>query len=691
MGGLEKVAYDSKEKILYGVSEQGFITMIDLANGPVDAPQLPIVISDKNTYTDIQVCSEEGVLFATTKDDPNPGVVNIYTTAKRTPQAPIPATSVDASPAIVAKPELVHIVEVGAGPDYVKPNSDCSILAVANEGEGDYDDVTGLTNPEGSVTLVKGPFLDAVAPPATSTVSFPWTDEELLAKGVQLPLSEKALEYWDDHSAIADDIDFSAARASYTGASVLEPEWLVWSADEKFILVNLQENSALVKINVAEEIAEDIYSYGLKSWENTPIDIIEDNGCATMPTVPGLHSVRTPDAITAIIVGDETYIATANEGDDVGYGAFEEKLKSKDIFDGNMTGMLGATADPAIFDPADPMAGQSKYFNSACGEAEGSPEWCATSLSMTIGSSMVDYSDPTAPIIKSMVAIGGRGISIYKLTDDGLDLVWDSGDEFETAGCAAYPWAHNGIQDEEFADVNGTLYMADEGIRETLEELNDPEIDGCEDRGDGMPGACALGDTVDERSLKDGYAAEAIVTGEACGKTYLATVSEKNSVGFLYDISDITNPKLVQVFHLSPASETKNPVVAHEDRTLGEIDAESIIFFKEDESPTGVPAILFAGAFSTTTSYWEFDCEGKIEMDGDMEDEKGEETMGDAEMDEEAMGDAEMDEETMGDTEMDEEAMGDAEISSDTSSAFALSGSFVAGLVASIVAFAFYE
>ena len=197
-----------------------------------------------------------------------------------------------------------------------------------------------------------------------------------------------------------------------------------------------------------------------------------------MPTVPGLYSVRTPDSITAITVGDETYIATANEGDDLGYGDFEEKLKSKDIFDNNTLAMLGATADPAIFDPADPMAGQSKYFNGACGEAEGSPAWCSTSLRMSVGSSMVDYTDPTAPIIKSMIAIGGRGISIYKLTDSGLDLVWDSGDEFETAGCAAYPWSHNGVQDEEFSDVGGTLWTVDEGIRETLEEMNDPSIDG---------------------------------------------------------------------------------------------------------------------------------------------------------------------------------------------------------------------
>lgn len=126
-----------------------------------------------------------------------------------------------------------------------------------------------------------------------------------------------------------------------------------------------------------------------------------------------------------------------------------------------------------------------------------------------------------------------------------------------------------------------------------------------------------MGDTVDERSLKDGYAAEAIVTGEACGKQYLVTVSEKNSVGFLYDISSITEPVLAQVFHLSPASETKNPIVAYKDKSLGEIDAESILFFSEEESPSGKPAVLFAGAFSSTTSFWEFECPTPVESDAD--------------------------------------------------------------------------
>ena len=120
--------------------------------------------------------------------------------------------------------------------------------------------------------------------------------------------------------------------------------------------------------------------------------------------------------------------------------------------------------------------------------------------------------------------------------------------------------------------------------------------------------ALALIHSVDERSLKDGYAAEAIVSEEACGKRYMVTVSEKNSVGFLFDVSDIENPVLAQIFHLSPGSEKKNPVLAYADRTLGEIDAESIIFMNVEDSPNGRAGILFAGAWSTTTSFWEFNC-----------------------------------------------------------------------------------
>ena len=40
--------------------------------------------------------------------------------------------------------------------------------------------------------------------------------------------------------------------------------------------------------------------------------------------------------------------------------------------------------------------------------------------------------------------------------------------------------------------------------------MNDPEEDGCLDNGAGEPGACPLGQTIDERSQKDSYAAKTV-------------------------------------------------------------------------------------------------------------------------------------------------------------------------------------
>ncbi len=62
-------------------------------------------------------------------------------------------------------------------------------IAIANEGEGYY--VDKLINNVGSVSLVKGPFLNAKNPPVVTDVAFPWTDDELIAKGIHLPRVHK--------------------------------------------------------------------------------------------------------------------------------------------------------------------------------------------------------------------------------------------------------------------------------------------------------------------------------------------------------------------------------------------------------------------------------------------------------------------------------------------------------------------
>ena len=351
-------------------------------------------------------------------------------------------------------------------------------------------------------------------------------------------------------------------------------------------------------------------SFGLKDWSAYPIDVVEDGDCV-LETVEGLYTLRSADSIAVISIDGIDYVITANEGDDVEYGEYAERVKGEDIFVNTTVGYPNMTADPAILSNSSIVEGTSRFFNSDCNDTNTETPFCTPDMRFTLGSAMFDYTDPVAPNLYRMVGIGGRGISIFKVTDSGLEEVWDSGDDFEREGCAAFQWAHNSIQDEEFAPVGGPFYESlplDDGLRETIDEMNDPEIDGCEDGGDGNPGACPMDALVDDRTPKDGPGAETVVVGGACGKTFAVTVSEKNSIGFLYDISNITSPVLEKVFHLSPASETSNPGVAYDARTLGEIDSESIQFLSADQSPTGNPAVLFSGAFSGTTSMWQFEC-----------------------------------------------------------------------------------
>mmetsp|Transcript_46714 Transcript_46714/g.104668 ORF Transcript_46714/g.104668 Transcript_46714/m.104668 type:complete len:502 (-) Transcript_46714:72-1577(-) len=436
-----------------------------------------------------------------------------------------------------------------------------------------------------------------------------YTDEELKAMGVHLPLEKNAMEYWDDHSHLADDIDFSAARASYSSGMNLEPEYLAWSYDEMTLFVNLQENNAVASVTVPESgdaTLEGIHGLGMKDHGSVELDIVEDGACS-FATYAGLHSLRHPDAIQAIRVDCVDYIITANEGDDKGYGDWEEKWKLKDLIDDDMT-----------------MDGDIMYLNAstaAMATAGLIHTAGSDSLRITVGSSAVNYSDPMHPVMENIVIFGGRGMSIFKYEAGAMSLHWDSDKMFEKNQCDNYAWAHNAIQDEEFAPKWGVLYNSSgSGLKETLDEMNDPDEDGCDDGGDGNPGACPLGQTVDERSLKDGAGTEAVVAGMACGRLVAVTATEKQGTAFVYDVTNPASPELLFVKHLSTASETKNPGVAYAARELGEIDPEAMIFLDACHSPSGQAGVMFGGAWSGTMSFWEFTCPAGWTVDCSMHD-----------------------------------------------------------------------
>lgn len=122
---------------------------------------------------------------------------------------------------------------------------------------------------------------------------------------------------------------------------------------------------------------------------------------------------------------------------------------------------------------------------------------------------------------------------------------------------------------------------------------------------------------MDVKALEDGLAPESVTVATACNRLFAVSCGENNGDCFLYDISQINNggdPVLKKSFNLSPASESKSPGVAYADRTLGDIDAEVVLFLPPEESPTGKAALMFGGAHSGTLSYWEFECENEVEV-----------------------------------------------------------------------------
>jgi hypothetical protein len=169
-----------------------------------------------------------------------------------------------------------------------------------------------------------------------------------------------------------------------------------------------------------------------------------------------LYLAKNPDAIATVLYDGVDYILTADEGSDFGFGDFEEKRDSTELFGAGATFLYSNfTFDESFFVPGDSTAGCTANFQADC-EANmeaGLVDWCSD-MEITIGSSAVDFSTAGAPMMSKIIGFGGRGIGIYKLASEPTDRmvqVFDSASVFEEETCAKFEWAHNSLMDEEFA------------------------------------------------------------------------------------------------------------------------------------------------------------------------------------------------------------------------------------------------
>ncbi|MEO0457776.1 MAG: choice-of-anchor I family protein [Cyanobacteria bacterium P01_A01_bin.114] len=289
-------------------------------------------------------------------------------------------------------------VAVGPLPDMLTFTPDGSKVLVANEGEPDGD-----IDPEGSVSIIDiSAGLESVSVTTALFTAFDGQEEALRARGVRI---------------------FPDA----TAAQDLEPEYIAVSEDGQTAYVTLQEANTLGVLDVISGEFTDLIGLGLKEYPALDASDLDEGINIQDWPVFGLYM---PDAIATYDVDGETYIVTANEGDDRG-DAHEEgrgdAIQLTNVGSAISFGRNGVALSPSI--------------DAALLEAEALGRLTISSLDGdTDGNGDIDQ----------IVAYGGRSFSIWHA--DGT-LVYDSGDEFEQITAQQIPDLFNSKGDPDSLDA----------------------------------------------------------------------------------------------------------------------------------------------------------------------------------------------------------------------------------------------
>ena len=269
-------------------------------------------------------------------------------------------------------------VTVGALPDMITFSPDGTKVMTANEGQ---PNANYSIDPEGSVSVIDiSGGIPALSQANVTTLLFTaYNSQEatLIASGVR------------------------KLKATSTLSQDFEPEYITISADSQKAWVTLQENNAVVEINLATTTFTDIWALGTKdvSLPGNGMDISDNNGQVLIANWP-IQAFYMPDAVANYTIGGTTYIVTANEGDEKEYTGFVERTT---------VGAAAYTLDPAIYPNASVL---KQSYN----------------MGRFRVSNLSGNTDADAEF-ETINAVGSRSFSIFNATTK--QIVFDSGDDFE--------------------------------------------------------------------------------------------------------------------------------------------------------------------------------------------------------------------------------------------------------------------
>ena len=114
----------------------------------------------------------------------------------------------------------------------------------------------------------------------------------------------------------------------------LEPEYVTVSRDSKVAWVSLQENNAIVKVDLGSEKITDVFALGAvdHSKAGFGLDVRKDKKIK-IENWP-LRGLRQPDGITSLVIDGRHYVITANEGSPVNdYDSWTDETTVEKLFD----------------------------------------------------------------------------------------------------------------------------------------------------------------------------------------------------------------------------------------------------------------------------------------------------------------------------------------------------------------------
>ncbi|QIC71433.1 choice-of-anchor I family protein [Acinetobacter indicus] len=540
-------AYDAASKRLFVVNAQaGVLDVLDLSQ-----PNQPVKITEIQVHDIAEgaevnsVAVHNGIVAiaiqAAVKTDP--GYVALY-------------QAKDLS-------KLAH-VQVGVLPDMLTFSPDGQTLLVANEGEpsDDYQ-----VDPEGSISVIQLSNLTAPVVRTADFKAFNGQEAVLRAQGVRI------------------------FGPNATAAQDFEPEYITVSQDGKTAWAALQENNALAKIDVVNAKVLAVYPLGFKDhgldgngMDVSDADGVDGTGSIKIQTWANVRGLYMPDAIASFDVAGKTYIVTANEGDARAWGedtpeyfnndtskGFVEEWRVKHLV--HADGFSRRLGDdlPAHLSQLAKGAELNPDNFGYCGATAGNAGDCRKDhllgrLNITWTEGYQKNADGTPKlnergnlVYDHLYSFGARSVSIWteNSAQNGLERVWDSGDDFEQ-------------------------YIAE----------HHPEIFNANHEEAGM----------DNRSDNKGPEPEGVTLGQIGSKTFAFIGLERAGGVMVYDVSTPSAPSFVQYLNSREMSASTEQIELGQ---AGDLGPEGLVFIAAKDSPNGQPLLVVGNEVSGSTAVYQ--------------------------------------------------------------------------------------